>query len=43
MNCGQMIEDVKLAVKKDIRICFYGRPGDGVPTPEEIFREIKKI
>ncbi|MCM8829522.1 MAG: 3-methyl-2-oxobutanoate dehydrogenase subunit VorB [Candidatus Omnitrophica bacterium] len=43
MNCGQMVEDVKLAVKKDTHIFFYGRPGGGVPTPEEIFKEIKRI
>ncbi|MCM8821136.1 MAG: 3-methyl-2-oxobutanoate dehydrogenase subunit beta, partial [Candidatus Omnitrophica bacterium] len=43
MNCGQMVEDVKLAVKKDTHIFFYGRPGGGVPTPEEILKEIKRI
>lgn len=43
MNMGQMIDDVKIAVKNNIRIFFYGRPGGGVPSSEEIFREIKKI
>ncbi|MDD3726564.1 MAG: 3-methyl-2-oxobutanoate dehydrogenase subunit VorB [Candidatus Ratteibacteria bacterium] len=43
MNCGQMIEDVKLALRGDIHIFFYGRPGGGVPTSEEILKEIKRI
>lgn len=43
MNCGQMLEDVKLALRNDTHIFFYGRPGGGVPTPEEIIREIKRI
>jgi 2-oxoglutarate/2-oxoacid ferredoxin oxidoreductase subunit alpha len=43
MNCGQMLDDVKIAVKNDSRIFFYGRPGGGVPTPEEILKEMKKI
>ncbi|HNS32620.1 MAG TPA: 3-methyl-2-oxobutanoate dehydrogenase subunit VorB [bacterium] len=43
MNLGQMIDDVRIAVKNNIRIFFYGRPGGGVPSSEEIFKEIKKI
>ncbi len=43
MNCGQMLDDVKIAVRNDSRIFFYGRPGGGVPTPEEILKEIKRI
>ncbi len=43
MNCGQMLDDVKIAVKNTSRIFFYGRPGGGVPTPEEILKEIKRI
>lgn len=43
MNCGQMLDDVKIAVKNNSRIFFYGRPGGGVPTPEEILKEMKKI
>ncbi len=43
MNLGQMIEDVKLSARNsDARIFFYGRPGGGVPDPDEIYREIKK-
>ena len=43
MNLGQMLDDVKIANRSNRRIFFYGRPGGGVPTPEEIFKEIKKI
>lgn len=43
MSLGQMIDDVKIAARKsDARIFFYGRPGGGVPDPDEIYREIKK-
>ncbi len=43
MNLGQMIEDVKLSARNSkARIFFYGRPGGGVPDPDEIYREIKK-
>jgi len=43
MNLGQMLDDVKIANRSNRRIFFYGRPGGGVPTPEEILKEIKKI
>ncbi|MCM8765070.1 MAG: 3-methyl-2-oxobutanoate dehydrogenase subunit VorB [Candidatus Omnitrophica bacterium] len=43
MNLGQMVDDVKLSAKNsDARIFFYGRPGGGVPDPDEIYKEIKK-
>lgn len=44
LNTGQMVEDVKLSVAKDAEVCFYGRPpGTGsLPTPEELFEQIKK-
>ena len=43
MNLGQMIEDVKIAAgRSSARIFFYGRPGGGVPDPEEMYREIKR-
>lgn len=43
MSAGQMVEDVRLAVQNNERVYFYGRTGGVVPTPEEIFEEIKKI
>jgi len=44
LNTGQMIEDVRLSVARDAEVCFYGRPpGTGsLPTPEELFEQIKK-
>ncbi len=41
MNLGQMLEDVKLAIGKEKPIFFYGRPGGGIPTPEEMLNFIK--
>jgi 2-oxoglutarate ferredoxin oxidoreductase subunit alpha len=44
LNTGQMIEDVKLSVARDVEVSFYGRPpGAGsLPTPEELFEQIRK-
>jgi 2-oxoglutarate ferredoxin oxidoreductase subunit alpha len=42
MSAGQMVEDVRLAVNGRARVDFYGRMGGGVPTEEEILREIEK-
>jgi len=42
LNLGQMLDDVKIAVNNRARIFFYGRPGGGVPSPDEILKEIKK-
>ena len=42
LNQGQMLDDVKIAARGNARIFFYGRPGGGIPTPEEIVKEIKK-
>jgi 2-oxoglutarate ferredoxin oxidoreductase subunit alpha len=41
MNLGQMVEDVRLAVEDSSKIEFYGRPGGGVPTAEELYNFIK--
>jgi 2-oxoglutarate ferredoxin oxidoreductase subunit alpha len=41
MNLGQMVEDVRLAVQDDSKIEFYGRPGGGVPTSEELLSFIR--
>jgi len=42
MNCGQMVEDVRLAVNGKRPVYFYGRSGGIVPTPEEVLAEIEK-
>jgi 2-oxoglutarate ferredoxin oxidoreductase subunit alpha len=45
LSTGQMIEDVQLSVERDAEVAFYGRPpGAGsLPTPEEIFEQIRKV
>ncbi len=36
MNTGQMVDDVRLALAPDAECRFLGRPGGGVPNPDEI-------
>ncbi|SDO64784.1 3-methyl-2-oxobutanoate dehydrogenase subunit VorB [Desulforhopalus singaporensis] len=43
MNCGQMIDDVRLAVNGKIQVTHYGRPGGIIPTPEELADHAKNI
>ena len=43
MNTGQMIDDVKIAVKGKYPVHFYGRTGGMVPTPGEIAKKVKEI
>jgi 2-oxoglutarate ferredoxin oxidoreductase subunit alpha len=43
LSCGQMVEDVKLAVAGKVPVLFYGRPGGGVPTVEQVFEKIKQL
>ena len=43
MNSGQMLEDVRLAVKGRAPIEFYGRMGGVVPLPDELLHEIQRI
>ena len=43
LSCGQMLEDVKLAVTGKSPIVFYGRPGGGMPTVDEILDKIKQL
>lgn len=40
MSCGQMIDDVRLAVAGRVEVDFYGRVGGVIPTPEEIAEAI---
>lgn len=44
LSTGQMVDDVRLSVARDAEVDFYGRPpGAGsLPTPEELFEQIKK-
>ncbi len=43
MNCGQMINDVKLAVENRVPVTFYGRSGGFAPSVEEIEAECRKL
>ncbi len=43
MSMGQMVEDVRLAVSKDTRVEFYGRPAGGFPETEKIIEICKKM
>ena len=43
MNSGQMLDDVRLAVKGRVPVEFYGRMGGMVPFPDEILNEIHRI
>jgi len=42
MNLGQMLDDVKIALEGTKKIEFYGRPGGGVPTSEELYKFIQE-
>jgi 2-oxoglutarate/2-oxoacid ferredoxin oxidoreductase subunit alpha len=43
MSCGQMIEDVKLAIDCARPVHFYGRTGGEIPEEDEIIKEIDNI
>lgn len=43
MSCGQMIDDVRLAVNGRIPVNFHGRCGGMIPTPEELAVKAKSI
>ncbi|MFH1848461.1 MAG: 3-methyl-2-oxobutanoate dehydrogenase subunit VorB [Candidatus Omnitrophota bacterium] len=43
MSCGQMIEDVKLAIDCARAVHFYGRTGGEIPAEDEIIKEIENI
>lgn len=43
MSCGQMVEDVKLAVNGKKPVYFFGRTGGIVPSDFEILNEVDKL
>jgi len=43
MSSGQMVEDVKLAVAGKAPVLFWGRPGGGVPTVDQVFDKITEL
>jgi 2-oxoglutarate ferredoxin oxidoreductase subunit alpha len=43
MSCGQMVEDVRLAIAGKAPVVFWGRPGGGVPTVEQVLEKIQDL
>jgi 2-oxoglutarate ferredoxin oxidoreductase subunit alpha len=43
MNAGQMLDDVRLAVRNQAPVEFYGRLGGVVPFPDEVLAAIKRM
>lgn len=41
MSCGQMVDDVRLAVNGRLPVHFHGRCGGMIPTPEELVAKAK--
>lgn len=42
MNCGQMKDDVELALKGRIPVSFFGRSGGMIPSPMEIADRVRQ-
>jgi 2-oxoglutarate ferredoxin oxidoreductase subunit alpha len=43
MNAGQMLDDVRAAVRNRVPVEFYGRLGGVVPFPDEVLAAIKRL
>jgi 2-oxoglutarate ferredoxin oxidoreductase subunit alpha len=43
LNAGQMLEDVRLAVRDGVPITFFGKTGGVVPLPEDLLEVIKQM
>lgn len=43
MSCGQMIDDVRIAVEGRCPVAFYGRTGGMIPSVREVYAEIEKL
>lgn len=43
MNCGQMVEDVRLAVAGRVPVEFYGTTGGFVPEQKNILKKIREM
>jgi 2-oxoglutarate ferredoxin oxidoreductase subunit alpha len=43
MSCGQMVEDVQLAVAGKCPVLLHGRPGGGVPSVDEVLDRIRQL
>ena len=43
MSCGQMVDDVRIAVAGEKPVSFYGRAGGVVPTVKDILNYLSGI
>jgi 2-oxoglutarate ferredoxin oxidoreductase subunit alpha len=43
LSCGQMLEDVQMAVMEDLPVHFYGRQGGILVTPDEVIEQVEHI
>jgi 2-oxoglutarate ferredoxin oxidoreductase subunit alpha len=43
MSCGQMVQDVRLAVNGRSKVAFYGRCAGGIPTEEELLKRVPAV
>ena len=43
MNMGQMVDDVRLVVGKDVPVEHFGRTGGIIPTPDEVLEAIRSL
>ena len=43
LSCGQMVEDVRMAVHEDLPVHFYGRQGGILVTPDEVVEQVTAI
>ena len=43
LNMGQMVDDVKVAIDCRRPVSFFGRTGGMIPTPADVFEQIKKL
>lgn len=43
MSCGQMVDDVRLAVNGALPVDFYGRAGGVIPSPDEVVEKVKSL
>jgi 2-oxoglutarate/2-oxoacid ferredoxin oxidoreductase subunit alpha len=43
LNLGQMVDDVRAAVQPGTPVHFLGRPGGGLPSPDDIIAKLKEL
>jgi 2-oxoglutarate ferredoxin oxidoreductase subunit alpha len=43
LSCGQMVEDVRLAVGDAAAVSLYGRSGGGVMTVDELCTAVRQV